>query len=95
MKKITKKWTLFLIATFVTVFGIGYTLVNRGTYSADDDNLSSDADSLIVECPENVIDVSSINCSISLNSITMTTEGISAKYSIADGLEFVKFVPNL
>ena len=29
MKKIEKKWMLFLLATFVTVFGISYTLVKK------------------------------------------------------------------
>ena len=29
MKKITKKWTLFLMATFVTFFGICHTLVKN------------------------------------------------------------------
>lgn len=29
MKKIEKKWMLFLMATFITVFGISYTLVKK------------------------------------------------------------------
>lgn len=45
MKNIEKKWMLFIIATFVTFFGIGYTLL-KGTVATEidniDDNLSSE-----------------------------------------------------
>lgn len=38
--KINEKWTLFLIATFVTFFGVVDTLI-KGTKAIDDDNISN------------------------------------------------------
>ena len=38
MKKIQKKWLLFIITSFVSFFGIGYTLLNK-TYSLKENNI--------------------------------------------------------
>ena len=74
MKKNKKVSTCLLVT--ILVFGVVITLiVNRGTYSNDEN-----VDSLIIDCPDTVLPGSELECSIILNSVTMSSQGIMAKY---------------
>lgn len=50
-------------------------------------------DSLTITCPDTSSAGGEIECSIVLNSVTMSTQGVSASYSVSDGMDFVKFTP--
>ena len=86
MKKNKKVSTCLLVT--ILVFGVVITLiVNRGTYSNDEN-----VDSLIIDCPDTVLPGSELECSIILNSVTMSSQGIMAKYKVTEGLEFVELI---
>lgn len=72
-----------ILVMFVVMFIL---FLNRGTYSVDED-----VDSLSIDCSSKVAKGGEIDCSIVLNSVTMNAYGISAKYNIPDGVEFVQF----
>lgn len=77
------------LVVFVTIFVVGLTFIGKGTYSVEEDN---NVDSLSITCPETVRKGGEIECSITLNSVTMSAQGISAKYAVSEGLQFVEFI---
>ena len=74
------------LIVLVLVFTFGLIILGKGTYSLD-----NNTDALIIDCPEGVKKGSQIECSIVLNSVSIVTYGISAKYEVSDGLELVSF----
>ena len=84
--KENKNMVTYLLIMF---FGFSFMIImflSRGTYSVDEN-----VDSLIIDCSEKVAKGGEINCSINLNSVSLNATGISAKYNVPLGVEFVEF----
>jgi len=62
---------------------------NKGTFA-----IEKNVDSISIECSDIAHVGEEIKCSIILNSVTIETQGVSAKYNITEGIEFVKFTPS-
>ena len=83
--KDNKNMVTYLLIMF---FGFAFMIImflSRGTYSVDEN-----VDSLIIDCSEKVAKGGEIACSINLNSVSLNTTGISVKYNVSDGIEFVE-----
>lgn len=77
---------LVIIVIFVIVLVL---LLNKNTFAS-----LEDTDSITITCPDTASAGEEIECSIVLTSVTMSTQGISAKYSVSEGMEFVQFNTN-
>jgi len=73
----------------VFVFGV-VSLLNKGTYSEE-----TDVNLLAISCP-NKIEKSdtTLECSVTLRSDSITVKGINFSYNSSENLEFSKFVPS-
>ena len=79
---------VIFIEMFVMLIMFGsIILLNRGTYSVGE----SSVDSLSLVCPETAVAGTEVECIVEINSVTMTVQGVSSKYRVTDGLEFVSF----
>ena len=83
MKNIEKKWTLFLIATFATFYGIADTLLDKSTSALEDELVYADVvditfDENVVFDEENFI-ISNITSGSKISDI-ITTEGNISLY---------------
>lgn len=67
-----------LVVTFVFMICI-LPLINKFTHS-------SSQDSLVITCPEEASAGENVECSIYMNSVSMSVSGISAKYKLTDGI---------
>ena len=61
-------------------------LLDKDSYAA-----LEDTDTLTITCPESASKGEEAECSIVLNSVTIDTQGLNAKYNVSEGMEFVKF----
>lgn len=68
-------------------------LTVKGTRSTD--TTEPVLDTVSIDCPEAAAKGSNIECEITLNVASITAKGISMKYSLADGMEFVSFTKGL
>lgn len=50
-----------------------------------------DTDSLSINCSDTVSKGGEVECSIVLNSVSISTQGITANYNVSEGMEFVSF----
>lgn len=73
--------TILLVLVIVLVI-----LLNKGTFAVEEDT-----DTLTITCPETASGGQEIECSIVLNSVTISTQGLNANYNVTEGMEFVKF----
>ena len=73
--------TILLVLVIVLVI-----LLNKGTFAVEEDT-----DTLTITCPDTASGGQEIECSIVLNSVTFSTQGLNASYSVTEGMEFVKF----
>lgn len=73
----------------IVIFGI-FILVeafNKGTYSTS----AESTDTITITCPETAVLGDEVECVISANLVTMSVQGINAKYNVSSGMEFVEF----
>ena len=73
--------TILLVLVIVLVI-----LLNKGTFAVEEDT-----DTLTITCPDTASGGQEIECSIVLNSVTISTQGLNANYNVTEGMEFVKF----
>ena len=73
--------TILLVLVIVLVI-----LLNKGTFAVEEDT-----DTLTITCPDTASGGQEIECSIVLNSVTFSTQGLNASYNVTEGMEFVKF----
>ncbi|MGM9876930.1 MAG: dockerin type I repeat-containing protein [Bacilli bacterium] len=73
--------TILLVLVIVLVI-----LLDKGTFAVEEDT-----DNLTITCPDTASGGQEIECSIVLNSVTFSTQGLNASYSVTEGMEFVKF----
>ena len=64
-------------------------LFNRGTHSTD--VVEGNTDTLVLSCPETAIAGEMVECDIFLNSGTIITQGLTVKYNLPVGVEYVNF----
>lgn len=73
--------TILLVLVIVLVI-----LLDKGTFAVEEDT-----DTLTITCPDTASGGQEIECFIVLNSVTFSTQGLNANYSVTEGMEFVKF----
>ena len=79
-----------LVIALILVFTFGMLpLLNKGSYSTDDTGVNEDI--LTIECPEKISSNGQLECSVSLVSDSIITQGLSFKYNLTEGLEFSEF----
>ncbi|MBQ2872826.1 MAG: cadherin-like beta sandwich domain-containing protein [Bacilli bacterium] len=85
---IIKKNYKIIAYLLLLIVGVFVVLLNRGTYSVDED---TNVDGLRITCTESANKGEDFECSISLNSVSMITKGLIVNYSVDEGIEFVEF----
>ena len=81
---------LVLSLTFAFMFMIVLIpLLNKGTHSTDVTEESTDT--LTLTCPDVALGNEEVECNISLNSTSIVTQGLTIKYNLPEGVEYVEF----
>ena len=97
--KVNKKQVLELSSNHKGILNLSFVMVllfslillplfGKGTYSNE---TTGAIDGLSIVCDETTLKGSEFSCSIKLNSISMNTQGLTFKYKITDGMEFLGF----
>lgn len=80
-KKIFIGGLAILVLTLVFIV-----LLSDGSLATTDEE-----DSLTITCPDTASAGGEVECSIVLNSMTISTQGFNASYSVSEGMEFISF----
>lgn len=89
MKDNKNKVVVFALAfSFLFMLAV-VPFVNKGTQSAE-----QKTDALVLNCSETAISDEEVGCDITLNSSTIVAQGLTIKYDLPEGVEYVGFNTN-
>ena len=83
------KVSLYIFVVILVFMIALIALIVKGTRSMD--TTESVLDTVSIDCPETAAKGSNVECKISLNATSMVVKGLSMKYALAEGMEFVSF----